>query len=466
MGIFKKKKIDKRAVTYKQPSDTPARLTWKYSNTTTKLSLLIFGLGNLLHKQFVRGFIFLALEIAYIVYMVTFGVQSIGDFITLGTHTQQEVWNDAKGIYEYVIGDNSMLCLLYGVITIFLTLAIIFVAYMSLKSAFCTQMRVMAKLHVPTFKDDLRSLKEENLHSLLLAFPVVGALVFTIVPLVYMILIAFTNYDSTHQPPGNLFDWVGLANFKSLFAAGGRLAQTFWPVLGWTLIWAVCATASNFILGMLLAIIINRKGTKAKGFWRFMFVLSIAVPQFVSLLAMKTIFNVSGPVNVILKDLGLIDKSIPFFLDANTARVTIILINIWIGVPYTMLSTTGILQNIPGELYEAARIDGATAPTIFRKITLPYMIFVMTPTLITSFTGNINNFNVIYLLSGGGPATLDYYFAGKTDLLVTWLYNLTITNKDYSLGAVIGIMTFVILATVSLLTYHRTGAYKDEGAFQ
>lgn len=466
MGIFKKKKIDKRAVTYKRPSDTPARLVFKHSNIITKLSLLIFGLGNLLHKQIIRGLIFLALEIAYIYYMVTFGIKSIGDFITLGTKQQEEVWNDAKGIYEYVLGDNSMLCLLYGVITIFLTLAIIFVAYMSMKSAFCTQMRVKAKLHVPTFRDDIRSLKEENLQTLLLAFPVIGALVFTVVPLVYMILIAFTNYDSTHQPPGNLFDWVGLLNFKNLFAAGGRLSQTFWPVLGWTLIWAVCATASNFILGMLLAIIINRKGTKAKGFWRFMFVLSIAVPQFVSLLAMKTIFNVSGPVNVLLKQWGLIDKSIPFFLDANTARVTIILINIWIGVPYTMLSTTGILQNIPGELYEAARIDGATAPKIFWKITLPYMIFVMTPTLITSFTGNINNFNVIYLLSGGGPATLDYYFAGKTDLLVTWLYNLTITNKDYSTGAVIGIMTFIILATVSLITYHRTGSYKDEGAFQ
>ena len=94
------------------------------------------------------------------------------------------------------------------------------------------------------------------------------------------------------------------------------------------------------------------------------------------------------------------------------------------------------------------------------------MIFVMTPNLITSFTGNINNFNVIFLLSGGGPDTLEYYFAGKTDLLVTWLYRLTITQKDYSFGAVIGIMTFIVLAVVSLVTYRNTGSYKDEGAFQ
>ena len=131
-----------------------------------------------------------------------------------------------------------------------------------------------------------------------------------------------------------------------------------------------------------------------------------------------------------------------------------------------MLTTTGILQNIPKELYEAARVDGAKPVTIFRKITLPYMLFVTTPYLITTFAGNINNFNVIFLLSGGGPDTLEYYYAGKTDLLVTWLYKLTITQKDYNLGSVIGILVFVILATISLLTYRRTNAYKDESSFQ
>ena len=165
-------------------------------------------------------------------------------------------------------------------------------------------------------------------------------------------------------------------------------------------------------------------------------------------------------------DLGIIDKPIYWFTDPTLAKIIIIVVNFWIGVPFTMLSTTGILQNIPGELYEAAKIDGANAITIFFKITLPYMIFVMTPNLITSFTGNINNFNVIYLLSGGGPSTADYYYAGKTDLLVTWLYKLTIDRKDYNLGAVIGILTFIVLATVSLATYRNTASYKDEGAFQ
>lgn len=381
---------------------------------------------------------------------------------------QGQVYNEALGIYEYSQGDDSMLCLLYGVITLVLTAGIIFIAFMSAKSSFCTQKRKEKGMPVPTFLDDIRSLKEENLHSLLMALPIVGIICFTIVPLIFMILIAFTNYDHEHQPPGNLFSWVGFSNFSAMFSQGGKLAGTFWPVLTWTLIWAVSATASCYILGLLLAMLINRKGTRGKAFWRFMFVLSVAVPQFVTLLTMRTIFNANGPVNVILRGLGIIGAtdSIPFFTNELYAKITIILINIWIGVPYTMLSTTGILQNIPADLYEAAKIDGASAPVIFWKITLPYMVFVMTPNIITSFTGNINSFNVIFLLSGGGPDSLEYYYAGKTDLLVTWLYKLTITQKDYNLGAVIGILVFVILSVLSLITYRRTGSYKDEGAFQ
>lgn len=463
MGIFNKKTTEHY---FNKPSNATVGQCFTMGNTITKASFFVFGLGNILNKQIGRGLIFLAIEIGYLVYMITFGISALGDMMTLGTATQQEVFNEALGIYEYTPGDNSMLCLLFGVATIMLTIAIVFFACMSGKSAFATQFRKEKGMHVPTFMDDIRSIKEENLHVAMMAFPIVGVLVFTITPLIYTILVAFTNYDRDHQPPGNLFDWVGMENFVKLFASGGKLANTFWPVLGWTLIWAVLATVTCYVGGLILALLINRKGTKIKGFWRFMFVISIAVPQFVTLLSMRTIFAENGPVNVLLQSWGLVDGPIYWFIDPTLARILIICINFWIGVPFTMLSTTGILQNIPAELYEAAKIDGANAITIFCKITLPYMIFVMTPSLITSFTGNINNFNVIFLLSGGGPNNLNYYFAGDTDLLVTWLYNLTITQKDYNLGAVIGILTFIVLATVSLLTYRNTASYKDEGAFQ
>ena len=247
---------------------------------------------------------------------------------------------------------------------------------------------------------------------------------------------------------------------------GDSIGQTFWSVLGWTLIWAFFATFLNYIFGMLLAIVINRKDTKFKAFWRTCFVISIAVPQFVSLLTMKTMLQPEGAVNVLLRNWGFLDpgQSLPFFTDAMWARVTVIVINLWVGIPFTMIQVTGILQNIPAELYEAAKIDGANAVVTFFKITLPYMLFVTTPYLITTFTGNVNNFNVIFLLSGGAPVPVGST-AGKTDLLVTWLYKLTIDQQYFNLGAVIGILTFIVLAIVALVTYRNTGSYKDEEGF-
>jgi arabinogalactan oligomer/maltooligosaccharide transport system permease protein len=201
-------------------------------------------------------------------------------------------------------------------------------------------------------------------------------------------------------------------------------------------------------------------------------VVTIAVPQFISLLAVRNLFNDVGPINQLLKDLGWITSSIKFFGGSAadpgnelTAKVMVIIINMWLGIPYTMLMTSGILMNIPADLYEAARVDGASKTKMFFKITLPYVVFVTTPYLISSFIGNINSFNTIFLLTGGLPAH-GSYTAGGTDLLVTWLYKLTIDSEQFNTGAVIGILTFMITATITLITYRNSKAYKEEDTFQ
>jgi len=149
------------------------------------------------------------------------------------------------------------------------------------------------------------------------------------------------------------------------------------------------------------------------------------------------------------------------------ARLTVILINIWIGIPYLMLVTTGILMNIPADLYESANIDGATKWQQYTKITLPYMLFVTGPYLLTSFTGNMNNFNVIYLLTGGAPHPQGMANgAGQTDLLITWLFNLAIKDSNYALGAVIGIMVFVVVALISVVVYNLIPSTRNEEEFQ
>jgi arabinogalactan oligomer/maltooligosaccharide transport system permease protein len=149
------------------------------------------------------------------------------------------------------------------------------------------------------------------------------------------------------------------------------------------------------------------------------------------------------------------------------ARITIIVVNIWIGIPYMMLIATGLLMNIPEDLYESARIDGASPWQMFKSITLPYMLFVTGPFLLTQFTGNLNNFGVIYLLSGGGPGTMSYAGnAGTTDLLVTWLYKMTVNDSNYKMAAVIGIMVFIVTAIFALGVYGLLPSVKDEEGFQ
>ncbi len=429
----------------------------------TKLSALFMGAGMIGHRQIVKGIIVFLFEVAFVVFMLGSGLGNLAMMPSLGDAEQEKVWNEAKQVWEYTAGDNSQKILLAGVITCFVIAAIVVLWVLQLRHSYKLQKMIENGEKVPTMKEDIRSLFDGNLHITLMSLPCLGILVFNIVPLVYMISMAFTTYSKEDEHL-ILFDWDGLRQFGRVLNMNGNIGQQFWQVLVWTIVWAIFATFLNYILGMILAMIINRKGTKAKGFWRFCFVLSIAVPQFVMLMIMNIMLQPSGAVNVLLKNLGWISEPLPFWTNAMWARITVIIINLWIGIPYTMLQVTGILQNIPAELYEAAKMDGAGPVKIFFKITLPYMLFVTTPYLIASFVGNINNFNVIYLLSGGGPTRVGDT-AGQTDLLVTWLYKLTVDQQYYNLGAVIGIMTFVILTIVTLITYRNSSSYKNEEAF-
>lgn len=459
MGIFKKKVND-------FPTPYTCTRAIKEGGMETKLSMVLMGFGNIVHGQVVKGLIYLAIEVAYIVFMVVNGAGFLAMLPSLGTVPQKEVWDEANQIYTYTEGDQSVLILLYGVATVLLTLLMVCAWRGTLRSAYKAECLAKEGRHVNSFGEDLKSLLHENLHRLLMTPPAVFIFAFTVLPLIFMICMAFTNYSKIDNHL-MLFDWVGLDNFAALFDSGSIIGSTFWPVLVWTLVWAFFATFSNYIFGMIVSLLINRKGTRAKGFWRFCFVLSCAVPMFVSLLIMRTMLQPEGAINVLLRNLGWIaqDASLPFFTDPTWARVTVIVVNIWVGVPYTLLQLTGVLQNIPAELYEAAKVEGANAFQTFTKITLPYMLYVTTPYLIVTFTGNVNNFNVIYLLSGGDPVTDLASTAGSTDLLVTWLYKLTIDKQYYNIGAVIGILTFIILAVGALFTYRNSRSYKEEGGF-
>ena len=438
------------------------RSAFTEGNWSVKLSALILGFAHLLRGQLLKGFTFLALEGAFLWYMIGFGGRYFAKLSTLGTEVTQKVGR--KTTY----GDNSFLILLFGILTLFIIAAFIGIWYLNLKDNLeATRLQKEGK-KVPTNKETFASLFDAHFDKTLLALPVTGIFLFTVLPIAFMICVAFTNYDYNHQAPTNLFTWVGLENFERLFSFGSSgMGYTFVQVLAWTIIWAFFATFLDYFLGLAVAILINKKGIKLKKLWRTFLVITIAVPQFVSLLYVMKMFANDGLVNGYLMKWGWISSPIPFWVNPMLARITIIVVNIWIGIPYMMLIATGLLMNIPEDLYESARIDGANGWQMFKKITLPYMLFVTGPFLLTQFINNLNNFNVIYLLTQGQPQSMRLAEkAGSTDLLVTWLYKMTVNNTNYKMAAVIGIMVFIVTAVIMLSVYNLLPSVKDEEGFQ
>ncbi len=450
---------------------TSLAIIFKKGDYKTRTSFFIMGFGQLRRKQILRGIIFLSFEILFIVYMIGFGWKYLALLGSLGHEAMVEIWNEEEQIYEYASHDNSMLILLYSLITFFIIFTFIYVWRLNVKQNGITQELEEIGVKPKRAKDDLKSISDSQYYKTLLAIPTLGLLMFTILPMIFMVLIAFTNWDAYHYPPKELFTWVAFDNFVDLFGGGVSTDSklffyTFKQVLLWTFIWAIFATFTNYFLGMIVAMLINKKGIKFKKLWRSILVFTIAVPQFVSLLLISQMLQDNGAVNVLLQNLGWITEPIPFLSDKIMAKITVIIVNIWVGIPYTMLICTGILMNIPDDLYESAKIDGASPVRMYFKITLPYMLFVTGPYLLSQFIGNINNFNVIYLLTGGNPSNLEYQFAGETDLLITWLYKLTLNNTNYKMAAVIGIVVFVIIAVISLPFYSKTHAVNNEEDFR
>ncbi len=452
--------------------------TFKNGDWKTKVSFVVMGFGNIARGQVLRGLLFLLFEIVFIIYMITAGGYWLSMLPSLGKQGPTQAYNEILDTYTTTYNDNSFKILLYGVLTIFFIVALIYTWRLNVKQNKLAEQFLKSGKRLSSDKDDLRSMVDENFYKTLLALPLTGILIFTVMPIVFMILVAFTNYDGAHNGySNNLFTWVGLDNFNTLFswqsAGGGQsYSATFGEILAWTLIWAFLATFTNYFLGMFVAMMINKKGIALKKLWRTVLVMTVAIPQFISLLYVSKMFARNGLINLTLKDtLGWISQPLPFWENATWARVTVILVNIWIGIPYLMLITTGILMNIPADLYESARIDGANAWQQYTKITLPYMLFITGPYLLTSFTGNMNNFNVIYLLTGGAPTNPAASGAagsvGYTDLLITWLFKITTgAESQYYLASVVGIMVFVVVALISLIVYNVLPSIKNEEDYQ
>ena len=443
-----------------------------------KLSAIVWGVGCFSRKQILKG-VLLCLEEAVFLLGIALTWPSIGKLAALGTVQAERIWDAELRRTVWNDYDNSFLILLFGVIGVLLTVAFLMQCARMVKHAYIASQRTVQ----PTFREDAARYLGRDFHRTLLAAPVTGAVVTLAIPLLVMVLIAFTNYDRNHLPPTNLFTWVGLENFRQLTGLGssGSFGYAFRRVLTWTLTWAVTATLSCYAGGIGLAMLVGSRRTLAKPFWRTCFMIAMAVPQFVSLLLVRNLFADVGLVNTLLKSWGVTDwlhragliptaNVVPFLTHPTWARVMILLINLWIGVPYQMLIATGVLLNIPPDMAEAARIDGANGYQIFRRITAPWLLHVTSPILVTGMVLNINNFSVIWLLTRDVYVTADQQLAAagatEVDLLVTWLYRLTQDQSNYKMASVIGLLVFAVCSLLTLLAFGRLTRSGREEVFQ
>lgn len=425
---------------------TPARV---------KSSILVMGLGQILQKQFIKGLLYLGILASYIYFMVTTGVKDITGFFTLGT-VESDPWLG-------IVGDDSIMMLLRGIIAYLITAFVIGFYVANVRDAKESEKLLSEGKTLPNFIKSVAIFVDKKFYIAALAVPVFGVIIFNILPIIFMILIAFTNYGGDIVPP-KLVDWVGLDNFRKLIALT-ELKETFVKILSWNFIWAILATFANYFGGLGLALLLNKKCVKGKTIWRAFPIIAYAVPGFITFIAFKFMFCYGGPINYYITMSG--GKAIGFLdMDAGIkAKAIGLFVNAWISIPTSMLLATGILSNMNTDLYDAAAIDGATHFKQFTKITLPFVIFSTTPVLITSFIGNFNNFGVFYFLRNG-LYTDGYFLASDTDLLINWLYNLTYSNNYYGLGAAISLIIFLITSIISLAVYVNSKAYKKEDTFR
>lgn len=289
-----------------------------------------------------------------------------------------------------------------------------------------------------------------------LAPALISILCVTCLPILYTVYISFTNYNMYHL---NDFTFVGFQNYLTVLT--GSIRNVFFPVLGWTVCFALLSTAGSYAMGLGLAVLLNNPRMKESKLYRAILIVPWALPATIAILAWQGLLNEQyGGINNLLHALG-IAENIPWMTDAFWARVGIIIVNVWLGFPYMMNVCLGGLQAIPNTYYEAAQIDGASKFQCFRKITFPMVTKLSIPLVISTFAANFNNFGNIYMITQGGPARVDNQFAGYTDILASTTYKMTTWSNRYELSATFSVLIFLIVGGFTLLNMHLSGAFKE-----
>ncbi|MGD1414990.1 MULTISPECIES: maltodextrin ABC transporter permease MdxF [Bacillus] len=414
---------------------------------------IIPGLGQIANQQLSKGLLFLAITGLFAFELCVFGIQALTGLMTLGSVAGE---------------DHSLFMLIEGTLQLIVTVIFLMFYIFNIHDSRKTAAMKAAGLEINTSAKDMLSYAGDKGFPYLFTLPAYIMMVFVIIfPVLVTLFVACTNYDFYHIPPNHLIDWVGFKNFLNIFFLGSY-RETFVNVLSWTVIWTICATTLQIILGIVTALFVNQDFIKGKRIFRMIFLFPWAVPAFITIMSFSNMFNDSiGAVNAqvipLFNHLPFVElPAIAWKTDPFWTKTALIMIQTWLGFPYIYVMVTGVLQAIPGELYEAAKIDGATFIQRFRHITFPMILFATAPVMITQYTFNFNNFSIIYLFNEGGPGSAGAG-AGSTDILISWIYKLTTgTSPQYSVAAAVTLLISFIVIGISLIAFKKSNAFGNE----
>ncbi len=446
------------------------------SKTVALCSAILCGSGQFMNKQKIKGvFFFLFQAIFWFVELSTGGLKVLtgnmdnpelpGAFFREAGYFVSGFWglitlgNTPRATTDTLVYDHSVALLINGLIALVFLLIFLFIYIWNIRDAYKTRKQIEAGI-IKSSKQYIADLWEDAFEYIMITPATILVVFISLIPIMFAFLTSFTNYNTNNIPPKNLVDWVGFKTYIDILTVD-IWGKTFIAVFTWTVIWAFAASITVYALGFLQAVLINNKFVKGKKFWRSIYILPWSIPAFISIIVFRTMLNKNGPINDMLLDLGLITERIGFLTDPTIAKITIIMVNLWLGFPYFMALISGVLGTISEEIYEAASIDGANGFQKFRAITFPMVLQATAPLIVFNLTFNFNNFGIIYFLTDGGPSTSAYQMAGQTDILISWIFKLTLDYRMYNYASVFSIFIFIIIATFSTWNLLRTRAFKE-----
>ncbi|RDI47803.1 carbohydrate ABC transporter permease [Falsibacillus pallidus] len=410
------------------------------------LSILLAGLGQLYNRRFIKGIIFIILEVSFIL--------TLGNFINYG------LWG-IRTLGTIPMVDHSIFLIIYGLVSIIILAFAITIYIYNVIDARKQAFKIQRGEKIPNIREAIRNTWDKGFPYIFVTPGLIMLLFIVVLPILFTVTLAFTNYNLYNSPPRKLLNWVGFDNFHKLVTID-VWKDTFFHVFAWTIVWTVVATTLQIALGLFLALLVNDPRIKFKRLIRTVLILPWAVPAFVTILIFAAMFNDKfGSINRDI--LSMFHLSIPWLQDPFWTKVALIMIQTWLGFPFVFALFTGVLQSISKDWYEAADVDGGSRWQKFKFITMPHIFYATAPLLIMQYAGNFNNFNIIYLFNQGGPAVRGQNGAGGTDILISWVYNLTFNINQYNMAAAVSIILGIIVCLFAFFQFRRTRSFKEEG---